>query len=484
MFEILQHSFIQFVSLLFSAATAPARPTTETSVRATSTDEHRTQTATHVTSPPSEAETFTPPHTGVTETCVTSKPDTNTVCTLVVVIVVLCVLLLVVCFLVVQQRRKRNNKTVMPGRSKEEKEELEDDRSSNPDQSPGHSENRDAETAQRRPFSGVRAKSANAILFISPFCVSEKDQVTVQHETEAQSKDTEGAEGEQKPENEAGGFQTENITNTPDTTEGQTDAGSSRDDNSHRVSVSTDTVAYLSIGNNQNKPNPDNLSKQLNDSLGQRSQMGKVMGRISTWPPTAIQWQERCKVMEEASETEKHPGEAKKTVNREERPSVCDRDTKEKEKEENHMEGLITSPNKLKMNVAGMKLKFSEVQAHTDTKQEEPATVTHTGNKTQSLNQEKLSHNQDLKPAENSTHKSSSKAQQRDEAKRAVTNRQRAENRSTGSKTRSDGASPDDETLLYGNEYAFMDLLHEVVQNNGRWTRERWKQMNVNKQRR
>ena len=44
--------------------------------------------------------------------------------------------------------------------------------------------------------------------------------------------------------------------------------------------------------------------------------------------------------------------------------------------------------------------------------------------------------------------------------------------------------SPDDETLLSGNTSAFMDLLHEVTQNHGRWTRERWRQAHVNKQRR
>ncbi|XP_078496474.1 uncharacterized protein LOC144752415 [Lissotriton helveticus] len=36
--------------------------------------------------------------------------------------------------------------------------------------------------------------------------------------------------------------------------------------------------------------------------------------------------------------------------------------------------------------------------------------------------------------------------------------------------------SPADDTLLENNEYNFIDLLHEVVENHGRWTRERWKQ--------
>ncbi|KAJ1146119.1 hypothetical protein NDU88_012401 [Pleurodeles waltl] len=35
---------------------------------------------------------------------------------------------------------------------------------------------------------------------------------------------------------------------------------------------------------------------------------------------------------------------------------------------------------------------------------------------------------------------------------------------------------PADDKLLENNEYNFIDLLHEVVENHGRWTRERWKQ--------
>lgn len=78
---------------------------------------------------------------------------------------------------------------------------------------------------------------------------------------------------------------------------------------------------------------------------------------------------------------------------------------------------------------------------------------------------------------------SNSKADVRKE-KRSVTSRQRAENRAVAPKAPSGGNSPDEETLLSGNEYVFVNLLHEVAQNNGRWTRERWKQTHINKQRR
>ncbi len=43
------------------------------------------------------------------------------------------------------------------------------------------------------------------------------------------------------------------------------------------------------------------------------------------------------------------------------------------------------------------------------------------------------------------------------------------------------GGSPKDDSLLVGNEYTFIDLLHEVVENHGRWTRGRWRQTQKNK---
>ena len=49
------------------------------------------------------------------------------------------------------------------------------------------------------------------------------------------------------------------------------------------------------------------------------------------------------------------------------------------------------------------------------------------------------------------------------------------------SNPRSAPQDPQDENLQQGNEYAFIDLLHEVVQNQGRWTRDRWKQTHLNK---
>ncbi|XP_049907964.1 uncharacterized protein LOC126394871 isoform X8 [Epinephelus moara] len=470
-------------------ATAPWRPTWETK---TSVQPKPTDILTTVTTPPLKNET----------SIIRPPSDTNIVCPLVVVIVVLSLLLFVVCFLVVLHRRTRSNKTVMPGRPEENRHGSKEDSRSSRAPSAGHSEKGennhwDSETGCRRSFSGVRAKSANAILFTSPFCAPAKDQVALQTETEAQSKDT----GRQKlgDETEVGGVTgTDNLTNTTDTmakNAEKVDTSRNLDENPHRVSVNSDAVPYLSIGTNQNKPSPDDFSQQ--STIRQRSQTRKGMGRISTWPPTAVQWQTRCKMKEEEEEegsdiltvwTPKSPDEVKKALNKEEHPSASDKQEDETEKNQ-------TPPYRdpSEMTVADMKLGHSskpneettvtspEEQLKKEEMLQDPATVRHA----QNLTQEKLDPNQDLKPAESSaprnTKKSSSKAEQRSEPKRVVTSRQRAEN--TGPKAPSGGASPDDETLLSGNEYA-LDLLHEVVQNNGRWTRDRWKQVHASKQRR
>ncbi|XP_054467528.1 uncharacterized protein LOC129101656 [Anoplopoma fimbria] len=511
--------------------TPPSRPTSKPSVQPKPSDAPVTMSsnpAAHVTSPPSVTEITVQPKpsdlprtkptpTGMTETCETSRPssDTNIVCTLVVVIAVLSLLLSAACFLTVLHRRNRISKTVMPVRPEENRNQLKEDSGSSRAQSPGHSEkrennHRDSETGWRTSFTGVRAKSANAILFMSPFCAPVKDGVTLQ--TETQSKDAENqAEGKQNLEDETeadGGVETDDAKVIQHAK--QSKDGVNLDEISHHVSVNADTAPYLSIGTNQTKPNPDDFNKQPTDGSGQRSQKGKVMGRISTWPPTAVQWQARCKAKEDEEESDvftvwspTFSGEVEKVLKAEEPPSGSDWDKREEDIETSRMEDLGTAPNQdpLKMTEAPMTLGlsqsskpndkttcFSEAPTHTDTRLEEqlkeeemiqdPATV----RQTQNLNQDELGPNQGRKSAENPAQKKSSN--KASASKRAGTSRQRAENRSTGPKAPSGGASPDDETLLSGNEYAFMDLLHEVVQNNGRWTRDRWKQINVNKQRR
>ncbi|KAE8291992.1 hypothetical protein D5F01_LYC09355 [Larimichthys crocea] len=351
------------------------RATPPTSEKRTSIQPKPTDNPTTTTTPTLKTETF----------LATPRPsDTKIVCTLVAVIVVLSLLLCVGCFLVVLHRRKRKNKTVMPGCPKQNRDDLKEEGSrSSSAQSPGQKrENHhwDSEVGWRTSFTGVRAKSANAILFTSPFSPPMKDQVTSQNETEAQLKDTENqTEGKQKVESETevdGGFETEKET-TENTK--QVADGINLDKDPYSV-VNTDTVPYLSIGTSQK--NPDDFNKLSTDGSGQRSQTRRVMGRISTWPPTAIQWQARCKMMKEKEEersdvftvwTPKFPSEVKKVSDKVEHPSGSVLDQKDKKTEKNQIE----DPQKLKEGHTqspkpnDKTTSFSEVHDHTDMKQEE-----------------------------------------------------------------------------------------------------------------
>lgn len=390
-----------------------------------------------------------------------------------------------------------------PGSQKEEKMEVKEEDGRLSHGSPGISEGRnehwDSEIGRRRPDTGVRAKSANALLITSPFCVSGKDQTTLQTEKQASSSDTENpSEGKETPGDEseaAGSIEAENTTDVMNKNKKE-----ALDEDACSVSVNTDTVPYLSICTNQKKQSPDDLNNQSAESQGQRSQRGKVMTRISTWPPTAAQWQERCKAKEQeeegADEGVTFPNEEKKVQSEVKDPSFFDKEGVKEEVAALTQDPGLSKVSKIsKLNdktsesttdhVTDCCSHFSDAHDLSDARQEEQLkeeSIQDSAAARQTSEPQKQNLDR-LKPAQKL--KSSNKVELRNEPKQAATreNRQdrRAENRSRGSKAPSDGASPDDETLLDGNEYAFMGLLHEVVQNNGRWTRDRWKQ--VSKQR-
>ncbi|XP_041856589.1 uncharacterized protein LOC121649655 [Melanotaenia boesemani] len=379
----------------------------------------------------------------------------------------------------------------MPGCLKEEKKKkLEEDGRSSNDQSEECSDHSDPDMAWKKSISGVRAKSANAVILTSPFGSSEKDKVTFQIETEAPSESSERPKDRKQKletEGEAGaageeGIQMENQKTTD--TEKENERGEDDDKilskNPECVYVNTDIIPYLSIGTNPNNPSPEDESTK---DPSQSSQTGKVIGRISTWPATAAQWQARCKMKEgeeedgegitvwTQSEVLQLSNEVGKIKNKMKQPESSELCEKEDETEKNHSEAHVNLRDSLVLRAS-----TTEEQLKKEGMVQDPATVRQ--------KKIKISQNQELKSAENPTHKSSSTTEVKPDLKRGGTGRRRAENRATGSKAPSGGASPDDETLLSGNEYAFMDLLHEVAQNNGRWTRERWKQMHINKQRR
>lgn len=109
------------------------------------------------------------------------------------------------CFLALR-RRKRGNKTVTPKKDgREEGGETSSKASRDPPENMRHNEF-DTEAGWARSFSGVRAKSANAILFTPPFCAAVTDQVTSQSETTEKPGDEaeldEGSQHRCEPERE------------------------------------------------------------------------------------------------------------------------------------------------------------------------------------------------------------------------------------------------------------------------------------------
>ncbi|XP_040928103.1 SLIT and NTRK-like protein 5 isoform X2 [Betta splendens] len=449
------------------AAASPTRPESETK---TSVGPKPTDTVTTVTVKTTTDATPSPLTTSGTRTSVQTKPSDNSsqtqvtepsshpCCTLVVVMAILCALLSVLVLLVALHRRKRSSKAVLPGRPHGDRKEAEEG-GAGPLQLPGHSE-------ATGPFTGPRAKSAGAVLLRACVCPSGKDHVG-QKEPEARDTDAGSpAEGKNLPVSEAG-------ADPEARPEGLTDP-EERADSGEETGENTETVPYLSIGTK-----PGDSSQLSSDGRGQRSLKGNVMGRISTWPPTAAQWQDRCKLEEEEEEEEgsdvctvwtqnkmfKFSSEIEEMVNKVEPGSGCDWAQKEGGETEKNQ---ATPPTKSKApNRCSESSSVSE--AHVDAAPEERTDEdAAAGRRTDGRRQRRVCRAADDPPNEPSV--SSDEAERRRRAKGAAANPQRG-----GSTAPSAGAT---------HQSAFMDLLHEVVQNNGRWTRERWRQIHVNRQRR
>lgn len=518
--------------------------------------------------------------------------------------VLLCLLLCGGCFLAVLYRKKRERKLVKPRPLKEEEEDDEEQEESSGakhPKSPGEPEKRhldetihwDSEIAWRTPVTGVRAKSANAVLAMSPFCVAKTDQLIEQTKTEGPSKDT--AEEKNKLEMEAdedGGGQAENDNLTKEIIQkhGEGDTGTETQQSGDKmipcVSVDTETIPYLSIGTEASKPNRDPNKGQHPDGQGHRSQMGKVMGRVSTWPPTSVQWKARCCIQDQGegvsiftiqipnpltepefkSETKEFKDEMETvsgnvSLEGDDPVSVLESlttgvfqpevDTGVMAEDTHIPDLLTTSPVPPEMNDLPIEYSQSwlapfetscrgndtasedlcsdpndeildhqsnevitshslsgEVQSQSQNQsQSDPAIM---GLRTISEVQSELknqikdhSHRSqdeepDHKPEENTvitegsanqnTTKTNNGGVSMNKQKYVQTkgegnsSRQSREKEDVGSKAPPTGVSPGDENLLLHNEYAYINLLHEVVQNHGRWTRERWKQTNLNKQ--
>lgn len=199
---------------------------------------------------------------------------------------------------------------------------------------------------------------------------------------------------------------------------------------SEHSGVPADTLPYLSIG-----VNPGEAPQQPANQRGPRSTQGQGMRRILTWPPAAAELQARRKQL-----PEKEGGDVLDDV----WPLGGAVEAEKTHRSRRHLEeteadgideGRVDDP------PPGVR------PPHVPNPPEEGAAVDlgETGGSAPAAKPEKAPRRKEATAA----------------GKRGVT--------------------PNDETLLSGNEYVFVDLLHEVVQNKGRWTRERWRQTHASK---
>ncbi|XP_029572244.1 uncharacterized protein LOC115164160 [Salmo trutta] len=458
-----------------------------------------------------------------------------TVSTLIAVIVVLCILICVVCALAVVWKRKRETKQVKPSlETKEEEEAAEQPDSSTLHRQVASMSDWDPELAARIYRSGVRAKSADAVLSTSQFCRAEREAHRAVVDTERELYRTESVrerplkemrnseeEKSKEPEdNESQGVD-RNLTGKDDI-KGEVSQENERDDdgtvnlqdggqNIICVSQDSETIPYLTIGADPAEPN-------LERHKGPSPQ--KVMTRISTWPPTSAQWQTHIAIQREGLCVfpENDPGQEVEGGTENQSP---DQEVKQiqspdpgetKNQSPDHEQEFKDETDKRSADVSVSVLESSppegdmgEENCSTSPEYDpvslddtEPEPLIETSETLPDLVDTSLSSNVltqtetnpgqenpeelDNKPTQiiNRAVQSEGKSNRNGLPKRAQrAGRSRESTAHSGAPP--SGVSPSDDNLLLDNEYAYIDLLHEVVQNQGRWTRERWKQTHLNK---
>ncbi|XP_071258625.1 uncharacterized protein [Salvelinus alpinus] len=480
-----------------------------------------------------------------------------TVSTLIAVIVVLCILICVVCAMAVVWRRKRETKQVMPSLATKEEEEA----AEQPDNSTttlhrqvASSSDWDPELAARTYRSGVRAKSADAVLSTSQFCRAEREAHRVVVETERELyrtesvrerplKETRNSEEENSKEpgdNESQGVD-RNLTGKYDIkgeVSRENDRGERDDDGTVNlqdggqniicVSQDSEAIPYLTIGADPAEPN-------LERHKGPSPQ--KVMTRISTWPATSAQWQTHFTIQREGlcvfpkndpgqeveGETENQSPDQEveqiqspdpgKTENQSPDLQQEFKDDTDNRSADVSVSVLESSPSPIAMESSPPEGDMGVVNAEencstppdleTSSPEYDPVSLNDTEPEPLIKTSETLSdlvdtsvssnvltqtetnpgqenpEELDNKPTQiiNRAVQSEGKSNRNGVPKRAGRSRESTEH----SGAPPSGVSPSDDNLLLDNEYAYIDLLHEVVQNQGRWTRERWKQTHLNK---
>lgn len=370
--------------------------------------------------------------------------------------VFLCFLLLA-CVLWLLFWRKRNKKTVTPrSPTDSERESTADGSISSPaQQSDGEKEPWDSEVGWRS-FAGVRTvKSAHAALCTSPFgAAAVKESATVQTDAQPRATEKQGKQEEGREIQDGVEIEMENENNIPgeatldieDLHKGSESAG-----------ITNDTLPYLSIGMNLG-----DADEQPAGVRGQRATVEKVMRRISTWPPAAVEWQARRKrVQEEEGGDVLDVWPPQVTV------EVAKAQSSGRRLEKKEGGGVAQREDEGKISDAEPDVTLSHIPKPPD----EGASALADVKPQKETHRDLASGGQTSNETPNSTARGFARAAKPEKSARR--------NEATAAEKR--GVTPNDETLLSGNEYVFVDLLHEVVQNKGRWTRERWRQTHTSK---
>ncbi|XP_014026661.2 uncharacterized protein isoform X2 [Salmo salar] len=441
---------------------------------------------------------------------------------------------------VIVWRRKRETKQVKPSlETKEEEEAAEQPDSSTLHRQVASMSDWDPELAARIYRSGVRAKSADAVLSTSQFCRAEREAHRAVVETERELYRTEGVRerplkemrnSEEEKSKEPGDNESQGVDRNltgKDDIKGEVSQENDRDDGTVNlqdggqniicVSQDSETIPYLTIGADPAEPN-------LERHKGPSPQ--KVMTRISTWPPTSAQWQTHFAIQREGLCVfpENDPGQEVEGGTENQSPDhevkqiqspdpgetknqSPDLEQEFKDETDNRsadvsVSVLESSPSPIALESSPPEGDMGEVNAEENcsTSPEydpvslddtEPEPLIETSETLSDLVDTSLSSNAltqtetnpgqenpeelDNKPTQiiNRAVQSEGKSNRNGVPKRA--------GRSRESTAPPSGVSPSDDNLLLDNEYVYIDLLHEVVQNQGRWTRERWKQTHLNK---
>lgn len=293
----------------------------------------------------------------------------------------------------------------------------------------------DIETPCQMAFTGVRARSANAILFTSPVVapsVRPVDPALSQgkEDGEEEEEDTDGVRADR---NECKSFISDDVN-----------------------VQAVDCGPYLSIGTCPDEPSDVNAP-------GQAAKIKRGLHRISTWPPTAAQWLERCKRQREGEDG--HDLQPRMTPMEEVKGSC-------------HIDTAPNLTNQFEQNSGKVmeddaenqeEFKSNEIQNAKDLKVSEM-----TDN---AVFTSFISDSDDLVFGDSLGNLDKSNLEEHDfTAALQEVNPDRDRAGAYGKGSRNSKAPPGG-----GDEPVFLDLLHEVVQNRGRWTRDRWRQIHVSK---